>query len=216
MKKWSGCGVAAALVVLLAGCDDMTGDPHAKEPDAPYAADPSPQDPDPVPVPTRIDAAAHDCLGIREVVSDTFGPILTTHWWENQCSYEVIVFFCQDSYTGPILETPAPGNIWTDRPDCGTSGTEPADSLIFYGPEQPFYNRAQHLHAVGSEYGSTWPIRVGEEYYEDLPDDAPPGGVKWDVTYRYAVCRADTAAYWRSYLPEFTSDADGNYECWID
>ena len=207
----------AASALLLIGCEGMSGDPHAKPSDAPYAADPHPEpetprpEPEPDPEAGRIDAYAHECLGITEMGSDYYGPINTYHVWENLCAYEVIVFFCQDSYTGTANDPPV-GSPWTDGGrDCGTPGPAPADSIIFYGPSQPFYNRAKSLHAAGSAYGSTWHINVGQEFMEDQR-----GLVKFDVTYRYAVCRADTEAYYRSYLPELTSDSDGNYECWID
>ncbi len=204
---------AAVALVLVAGCEEV-GNLHEKPSDAPYAADPSP-DPDPEPDPEpetepsgRIDAYAHECLGITEVVYDIGGNQTTTkHIWENQCSYEVIVFYCQDSYTGPILDPPAVGTFFSDQRDCGTSG--PGGNGTFYGPSQPFYNRSQHLHAVGSAYGSTWSVTVGQDYI------GYRGHIKYDLTYRYAVCRADTEAYWRSYRPEITSDADGSYECWI-
>ena len=205
-----GAAVGVGLLLLVAGCEEM-GNVHEKPSDEPYAADPNPEpEPEPDPEAGRIDAYAHECLEIEEVIYNPDGNETTKHIWENQCSYEVIVFYCQASYTGPVLDPPAPGHIWTDRRDCGTSGPAPADSLIFYGPSQPFYNRGQHLHAAGSAYGSTWSITVGQDY------TGYRGHIKYDVTYRYAVCRADTEAHYRSYLPEFTSDADGNYECWID
>ena len=116
-----GAAVGVGLLLLVAGCEEM-GNVHEKPSDEPYAADPNPEpEPEPDPEAGRIDAYAHECLEIEEVIYNPDGYETTKHIWENQCSYEVIVFYCQASYTGPVLDPPAPGHIWTDRRDCGTS-----------------------------------------------------------------------------------------------
>lgn len=197
------CGLVLAAIILAAGCDEM-GTPHEKPSDEPYAHDggDDPSQPEPA-ASSRIDAKAPQCLEITEG-TEAHGT-RRVHWWRNVCDFDVIVFYCQESITGPTNNGSAIDIPWWSEPDCGGPGRHHSDGQVWYGPEQRFYNRAQWLRV-----GQSSPISVGETYIQGKVE------VDWRVTYRYAVCRAKEYARYKGIVPEFTSEPDGSYDCWIN
>ena len=127
------------------------------------------------------------------------------HIWSNVCGFDVIVFYCQESISGETNNGSAIDAPWWSEPDCGGPGRHYSVGQVWYGPQQRFYNRADTLRV-----GQSRPISVGEEYTQGKVD------VNWRVTYRYAVCRAKEYSRYRGIFPEFVSEADGDYACWLE
>ena len=180
-----------AVATLLWGCDELTKVESSPGPSPPPVG-PAP-DPEPEPEkPQRINVTAPTCLKITAVDAWPDDPGAgTDHVWENVRDQEIIVIFCQDSYTTEGVERkPSGAGAWGTQRDCGIPAIGPEYRVLvippwFYNSAQPFYNRySLPLKPAGSAYGVKTYIPVQHTYLE-------PFG-SWRVTYRYGVCYANT------------------------